>query len=140
MKIISEVMVVIQHSDWNSTNERKFRIDLKAVNDFKLLVNAMKKHTRLAKKEIVGDVSIELLKLSPTHLERGVVEPIDHKRFIIFERMKVNRMIFNYDKKIYESKDIFDSQTIYEATNFIFNDIHTDLKESRKALKEFMKL
>lgn len=136
MLLISECMVIITHSDWHSTNERKFRINLKEHADFKSIVNSMKKHARLAKKEIVGDVTVELLQLNPLSLERGEIKIIDHKRFIMFDGLKVNRMIFDQTKGVYESKEVKECETIYDATNFIFDDIRNDLTESKKALKE----
>lgn len=140
MLIVSECMVTITHSDWHSTNERKFRIDLKGNNDFKLIVNAMKKHTRLAKKEIIGDVTIDFAQIDPLSLENGLVKIIDHKRFIVFEGFKVNKMLFNQQLGIFESKEVLEFDSLYKITNYIFNDIHIDLNESSKALKNIINL
>jgi hypothetical protein len=140
MLIIKEYMTTITHSDWHSSNERKFRIDLLGVNDFKLIINAMKKHTRLAKKEIVGDVTVDHAQLNPVALEQGLVEVIDYKRFIIHEGFKVTVMIFNPMTSLFEPREVKTFETIYEITNYIFNDIHEDLKKSKKALDQAMYL
>jgi hypothetical protein len=130
---IKKYEVIIEHSDWYSKNERTFKIDLDSHNDFKHLTNAMKKHTRLAKKEMIGDCVINLLAETRNWTNNGLLL-FDLKRYIIFDGCKVNEMDFVQELDSYETKQIINCETNHKATNYVFDEIRITLENRKKSL------
>jgi hypothetical protein len=131
--LVTEMVVSIFHSDWYSNNERKFNIDLNEHNDFKHLTDAMKKHNRQIKKEMLSDSSIDLLAVSPI-LVGGRKESIDYKRFIIVGN-DVRVMNFDREHHCYMIYKEYKFENLVKATNFVYSEINNELKEKKKELK-----
>jgi hypothetical protein len=132
---ITELRVAIENNDWYSSNRREYKIDLAEFNDFKNLLNTMKKHTKLMKKEMLGDTHIDVLAVSP-FTTNGNVMLLDLKRYIIHEGCNVKEMVYIDNLGIYDTNQDIRFDSLLKATNYIFSEIEKELKRFKQSLEQ----